>query len=137
MDLIEVNEAFAPQYLAVEKALELPRAKTNVNGGAIAPGHPLAASGAELPLTSCMNSNVEVLDMHLVRRVLVAKGSQSSSRHSDDHQEGSTTHLESEGRRTNLAPDIEFLMNLANGIQGHHLIPQLRRSSPSSKLRRV
>ena len=48
MDLIEVNEAFAPQYLAVEKALALPREKTNVNGGAIALGHPLAASGARI-----------------------------------------------------------------------------------------
>ncbi len=48
MDLIEVNEAFAPQYLAVEKALELPRDKTNVDGGAIALGHPLAASGARI-----------------------------------------------------------------------------------------
>lgn len=48
MDLFEVNEAFAPQYLAVEKALELPREKTNVNGGAIALGHPLAASGARI-----------------------------------------------------------------------------------------
>lgn len=48
MDLIEVNEAFAPQYLAVEKALELPRDKTNVNGGAIALGHPLGASGTRI-----------------------------------------------------------------------------------------
>lgn len=48
MDLIEVNEAFAPQYIAVERALELDRAKTNVNGGAIALGHPLAASGARI-----------------------------------------------------------------------------------------
>ena len=48
MDLIEVNEAFAPQYLAVEKVLELPREKTNVNGGAIALGHPLGASGARI-----------------------------------------------------------------------------------------
>ncbi len=48
MDVIEVNEAFAPQYLAVEKALELPRDKTNVNGGAIALGHPLGASGARI-----------------------------------------------------------------------------------------
>jgi acetyl-CoA acetyltransferase family protein len=48
MDLIEVNEAFAPQYLACEKALELPRDKTNVNGGAIALGHPLAASGTRI-----------------------------------------------------------------------------------------
>ncbi len=48
MDVIEVNEAFAPQYLAVEKALELPREKTNVNGGAIALGHPLGASGARI-----------------------------------------------------------------------------------------
>eukprot|EP00731_Ephydatia_muelleri_P012661 Em0006g1555a len=41
-----VNEAFAAQYLAVEKDLGLDRAKTNVNGGAIALGHPLAASGS-------------------------------------------------------------------------------------------
>jgi acetyl-CoA acyltransferase 2 len=48
MDRIEVNEAFAPQYLAVEKDLELDRSKTNVNGGAIALGHPLGASGARI-----------------------------------------------------------------------------------------
>jgi acetyl-CoA acyltransferase 2 len=46
--LVEVNEAFAAQYLAVEEELELDRAKTNVDGGAIAIGHPLAASGARL-----------------------------------------------------------------------------------------
>jgi acetyl-CoA acyltransferase 2 len=49
-DLIEVNEAFAPQYLAVEKELGLPREKTNVDGGAIAVGHPLAASGARITM---------------------------------------------------------------------------------------
>lgn len=48
MDLVEVNEAFAPQYLAVEKELGLDRNKTNVNGGAIALGHPLGASGARI-----------------------------------------------------------------------------------------
>ncbi len=48
MDLVEVNEAFAPQYLAVEKELGLDRTKTNVNGGAIALGHPLGASGARI-----------------------------------------------------------------------------------------
>jgi acetyl-CoA acyltransferase 2 len=48
MAVVEVNEAFAPQYLAVEKALELDRERTNVNGGAIALGHPLAASGARI-----------------------------------------------------------------------------------------
>lgn len=48
MDLVEVNEAFAPQYIAVERALELNRDKTNVNGGAIALGHPLGASGARI-----------------------------------------------------------------------------------------
>ena len=48
MDRVEVNEAFAPQYLAVEKELGLDRAKTNVNGGAIALGHPLGASGARI-----------------------------------------------------------------------------------------
>ena len=48
VDLFEVNEAFAPQYLAVEKELGLPRDRTNVNGGAIALGHPLGASGARI-----------------------------------------------------------------------------------------
>ncbi|KAJ8656239.1 hypothetical protein O0I10_008033 [Lichtheimia ornata] len=48
MDLVEVNEAFAAQYLAVEKELGLDREKTNVNGGAIAVGHPLGASGARI-----------------------------------------------------------------------------------------
>jgi acetyl-CoA acetyltransferase family protein len=48
MDLIEVNEAFGAQYLAVEKELGLDRARTNVDGGAIAIGHPLGASGARL-----------------------------------------------------------------------------------------
>jgi acetyl-CoA acetyltransferase family protein len=51
MDRIEVNEAFAAQYLAVEKALGLDRDKTNVNGGAIALGHPLGASGTRLVIT--------------------------------------------------------------------------------------
>jgi len=49
-DLFEVNEAFAPQYLAVEKELGLPRERTNVDGGAIALGHPLAASGARITM---------------------------------------------------------------------------------------
>lgn len=49
-DLFEVNEAFAPQYLAVEQELGLPRDLTNVDGGAIAVGHPLAASGARITM---------------------------------------------------------------------------------------
>jgi acetyl-CoA acyltransferase 2 len=48
MDLIEVNEAFAAQTCAVERELALPREKLNVNGGAIALSHPLAASGARI-----------------------------------------------------------------------------------------
>lgn len=51
MDLVEVNEAFASQYLAVEKELGLDRSITNVNGGAIALGHPLGATGTRLVLT--------------------------------------------------------------------------------------
>jgi len=51
MDLVEVNEAFAAQYLAVEKELGLDREKVNVNGGAIALGHPLGATGTRLVLT--------------------------------------------------------------------------------------
>jgi len=54
IDLVEVNEAFAGQYLAVEKELGLDRSKTNVNGGAIALGHPLGASGTRLILTALM-----------------------------------------------------------------------------------
>jgi acetyl-CoA acyltransferase 2 len=48
IDLIEINEAFAPQYLACEKELELDRSKVNVDGGAISLGHPLAASGSRI-----------------------------------------------------------------------------------------
>jgi acetyl-CoA acetyltransferase family protein len=51
IDLVEVNEAFAAQYLAVERDLELDRSRTNVNGGAIALGHPLGATGTRLVLT--------------------------------------------------------------------------------------
>ena len=51
MDLVEINEAFSAQYLAVEKELGLDRDKTNVNGGAIAIGHPVGASGTRLTLT--------------------------------------------------------------------------------------
>ena len=50
IDLVEVNEAFAPQYLAVERELGLDRARTNVHGGAIALGHPLAATGSRITL---------------------------------------------------------------------------------------
>src|SRR5207302_2427037 len=50
LDLVEVNEAFAPQYLAVEKELGLDRAKTNVDGGAVAIGHPLAATGTRITI---------------------------------------------------------------------------------------
>jgi len=51
IDLFEINEAFAAQYLAVEKDLGLDRERANVNGGAIALGHPLGATGTRLVLT--------------------------------------------------------------------------------------
>jgi acetyl-CoA acetyltransferase family protein len=51
IDLVEVNEAFAAQYLGVEKELGLDRQKVNVNGGAIALGHPLGATGTRLAIT--------------------------------------------------------------------------------------
>jgi acetyl-CoA acetyltransferase family protein len=54
VDLFEINEAFAPQYLGVEKDLGLDRAKVNVNGGAIALGHPLGATGTRLAYTLLM-----------------------------------------------------------------------------------
>jgi acetyl-CoA C-acetyltransferase len=51
LDLVEINEAFAAQYLACETELGLDPERSNVNGGAIALGHPLGASGARLLLT--------------------------------------------------------------------------------------
>lgn len=48
MDRVEINEAFAAQYLACEKELGLKRDVTNINGGAIALGHPLGASGSRI-----------------------------------------------------------------------------------------
>ena len=51
VDLVEVNEAFAGQYLAVERELGLDRERTNVNGGSIALGHPLGATGTRLVYT--------------------------------------------------------------------------------------
>jgi acetyl-CoA acetyltransferase family protein len=50
MDLVEINEAFAVQYLAVERELGLDRERTNLDGGAVAIGHPLGASGARITL---------------------------------------------------------------------------------------
>jgi acetyl-CoA acetyltransferase family protein len=54
IDLFEINEAFAAQYLAVERELGLDRERVNVNGGAIALGHPLGMSGTRLLLTLAM-----------------------------------------------------------------------------------
>jgi acetyl-CoA acyltransferase 2 len=54
MDLIEINEAFAAQYLACEKELKLDRSRVNVNGGAIALGHPFGATGARLLLSTSL-----------------------------------------------------------------------------------
>ncbi|MHA6259102.1 acetyl-CoA C-acetyltransferase [Sporosarcina sp. CAU 1771] len=52
MDIVEINEAFAAQYLSVEKELGLDRSKTNVNGGAIALGHPVGVSGTRILLSA-------------------------------------------------------------------------------------
>jgi acetyl-CoA C-acetyltransferase len=54
VDLIEINEAFAGQILAVVRELDLDMEKLNVNGGAIALGHPLAATGTRITLTALM-----------------------------------------------------------------------------------
>ncbi|HEX5475948.1 MAG TPA: acetyl-CoA C-acetyltransferase [Vicinamibacterales bacterium] len=68
IDLIEVNEAFAAQYLAVEKELGLDRDKVNVNGGAIALGHPLGMTGTRLLLTLTL----ELRRRHLKRGLVTA-----------------------------------------------------------------
>jgi acetyl-CoA C-acetyltransferase len=64
LSLIEVNEAFAAQYLAVERLLKLDRERVNVNGGAIALGHPVGMTGARLIITL----------LHEMRRREVALG---------------------------------------------------------------
>jgi acetyl-CoA C-acetyltransferase len=64
LSLIEVNEAFAAQYLAVERLLRLDRERVNVNGGAIALGHPVGMTGARLIITM----------LHEMRRREVALG---------------------------------------------------------------
>ena len=51
IDLIELNEAFAAQYIACERGLGIDRSKVNVNGGAIAMGHPVAATGSKILTT--------------------------------------------------------------------------------------
>ena len=51
IDLIELNEAFAAQYIACERGLDIDRSKVNVNGGAIAMGHPVAATGSKILTT--------------------------------------------------------------------------------------
>jgi acetyl-CoA C-acetyltransferase len=51
IDRFEINEAFAAQVMGVERDLQIDRAKLNVNGGAIAIGHPLAATGVRLSIT--------------------------------------------------------------------------------------
>ena len=53
MSFVQVNEAFAAQFLSVEKELGLERERTNTNGGAIALGHPLAASGSRITAHLC------------------------------------------------------------------------------------
>jgi acetyl-CoA acetyltransferase family protein len=55
MDIVEINEAFAAQYIACEKELGLDREVTNINGGAISFGHPYAATGARLTMTLLYN----------------------------------------------------------------------------------
>lgn len=59
IDLFEINEAFAVQYLACERELKLDRDKVNVNGGAIALGHPFGATGARLLLSISMELQLQ------------------------------------------------------------------------------
>ena len=65
MEVIEVNEAFAAQYLAGEKELGLERSIVNVNGGAVALGHPVGATGARLTLTLLTELNRSGKDVGL------------------------------------------------------------------------
>jgi acetyl-CoA C-acetyltransferase/3-oxo-5,6-didehydrosuberyl-CoA/3-oxoadipyl-CoA thiolase len=66
MDLVEVNEAFASVVLACVKELEIPLDKLNVNGGAIALGHPLGCSGARI-----LSTLVNELERRKLKRGLI------------------------------------------------------------------
>ena len=66
IDLFEINESFASQYIACERELKLDREKVNVNGGAIAIGNPLAASGARLVLTLIYEMNLKNVNIGAV-----------------------------------------------------------------------
>ena len=68
IDFFEINEAFAAQYLAVEKELGLDRERVNVNGGAIALGHPLGATGARITLSLALELRREALATALQAR---------------------------------------------------------------------
>ena len=59
MDMVEVNEAFAAQALAVQKELEIPEDIFNINGGAIAVGHPLAASGTRITMHALYSAQTD------------------------------------------------------------------------------
>lgn len=61
--LVEINEAFAPQYLACERMLGLDRGRVNPNGGAIALGHPIAMSGARLIQTTALEMRIREFDL--------------------------------------------------------------------------
>lgn len=65
LGLVEINEAFASQYLAVEHELGLMRDRTNVNGGAIALGHPVGASGGRLLLTLALEMQIRQVQFGL------------------------------------------------------------------------
>lgn len=65
-----MNEAFAPQYLAVQKSLDLDPSKTNVNGGAIALGHPLGGSGTRIMahLVHELRYLIEIVSFYICHR---------------------------------------------------------------------
>jgi acetyl-CoA C-acetyltransferase len=77
LDLIELNEAFAAQVLAVMRELEIPEEKVNVNGGAIALGHPVGCSGARIVVT--LIHELIRQDKHLGLATLCVGGGQGTA----------------------------------------------------------
>ena len=112
IDLIEINEAFAAQYLAVEKDLGLDRERVNVNGGAIALGHPLGMSGTRLLLTLALELGRRGLKRGLAAACIGGdRGSLPSSSVSDrgDSAAKSTAGGQRQGNRRNSpGPRVEL-----------------------------
>ena len=126
IDLFEVNEAFASVVLRFLQAFDVDHAKVNVNGGAIALGHPLGATGAMI-----LGTAIDEMERRNLDTALVTLVHRRRHGHGDHHRAGVRTRprrtihrpLDSNSRRTNHAEDRH------RGLEGRLLTPAIRSRS--------